>query len=30
MQIKPNPEDAEIDDDFGFSISIDETETGWT
>lgn len=30
MRIKPSPYDSEPDDDFGFSISIDETETGWT
>tara|TARA_B100000424_G_scaffold31142_1_gene21153 strand:+ start:2710 stop:3597 length:888 start_codon:yes stop_codon:yes gene_type:complete len=28
--IKPNPLDSEPDDDFGFSVSIDGTETGWT
>ena len=30
MRIKPNPLDSEPDDDFGFSVSIDGTETGWT
>ena len=28
--IKPSPLDSEPDDDFGFSVSIDGTETGWT
>ena len=28
--IKPSQLDSEPDDDFGFSVSIDGTETGWT
>ena len=30
ISVKPSPLDSEPDDDFGFSVSIDGTETGWT